>query len=347
MDNLFEFDINPEEMLEGNQNQADDNSDDIVDNIDNNKNVDNDEDEYKIDTTDVNSDEEDESAVKYFYDFVVENGIIDEIQDFDGSIETLKKEIEDLPFKSFKRAVNTLPEISQKLVNYVFAKEDVTLEDIKSFLDDDLSSTVDMVNIQDTESARSFLQQQYTKMNIYSDTDDMEEAIDLLEERGTLIKTAKQLADKVNNEVRRELDAKLEMAEKEKQARIQAAKEENERFINGINTQLEELPWSNTRKQAVIENLKPDIIQKKNEMIRQSPKAIVQLADLYSYFDEKKGEFDFRKLIDDKATSKQNVEKKTRMQEDKFSSAVAALGKQLPSRKEKSILEVVDFDYNE
>lgn len=339
MDNLFEFEINPEEMLEGAEPQEDistNTSEEVVEDI-------------EIETEESESEKkesEDDGAVKYFYDFIVENGIIDEVENFDGSIETLRKEIEQLPYKSFKRAVDNLPPVAQKVVNYVFAKEDVDVNELKSFLDDDIGKIANEIVINDEESARSFLEKQYRQMRIYSDDDDMEEAIDLLEERGTLIKTAKQLANKVNEDLRSELDNKLQQLESEKQERFRLQQEQNEKMIQSINNTLEELPWNDKRKSAVIENLKPEVLQSKNEKIRMSPKAIVQLADLYSYFDEDKGEFNFQKLIDDKATSKVNTETKKRMQEDKFSSAVGALGKQLPNRKEKSILEVVDFDYN-
>lgn len=341
MDNLFEFEINPEEMLEGAETENTSNDSNESDNFDS------DFEEAIIEKEEsVESSEEDENAVKYFYDFIVENGIIEELEEFDGSIETLRKEIEQLPYKSFKRAVETLPEISQKVVNYVFAKEDLDLDGLKSFLEEDVIGLSNEVVISDEESARSFLEKQYRQMKIYADDDDMEEAIDLLEERGTLIKTAKQLANKVNEEIKSEFDNKIKQMENEKQERFRLQQEQNEKMIQSINTTLEELPWNNNRKKAVIENLKPEVLHSKNEKIRMSPKAIVQLADLYSYFDEEKGEFNFQKLIDDKAASKVNTETKRRMQEDKFSSAVGTLGKQLPNRKEKSILEVVDFDYN-
>lgn len=341
MDNLFEFEINPEEMLEGAE------AEDTSNNSNESDNSDSDFEEAIIEKEEsVESSEEDENAVKYFYDFIVENGIIEELEEFDGSIETLRKEIEQLPYKSFKRAVETLPEISQKVVNYVFAKEDLDLDGLKSFLEEDVRGLSNEIVISDEESARSFLEKQYRQMKIYADDDDMEEAIDLLEERGTLIKTAKQLANKVNEEIKSEFDNKIKQMENEKQERFRLQQEQNEKMIQSINTTLEELPWNNNRKKAVIENLKPEVLHSKNEKIRMSPKAIVQLADLYSYFDEEKGEFNFQKLIDDKAASKVNTETKRRMQEDKFSSAVGALGKQLPNRKEKSILEVVDFDYN-
>ncbi len=339
MEELFDFEIDPQEMLDRGESEEEVKTDEeeIEEVVK--------EEELEDDSSDFDEDETPSDAVKIFYDFVVDNGILEEIENFDGSIDTLRQELANLPVKSFKRAVESLPELSQQVVNFVFSKDNVSIDDFKSFIENDVQNAYQEIKVDDIESARSFLENQYRSMGIYSDDEDMLEAIDLLEEKGTLLKTAKQLANKANNEAKATLNAKLEAAAKEKEEQQKLMQEANAKVADGINQTLTELKWHENRKKAVLENLKPEVLQKKNEAIRKSPKAIVQLADLYSYFDEKTGEFDFSKLIDAKASGKQTAETKKRMQEDKFSSAIAGLGKQLPKGKEKSILEVVDYDY--
>lgn len=347
MEELFDFTIDPEEMLGGKGQEKDpDKVEEVIEHTEGTEGTE-DVQEIEEDTEEVMEDDVPADAVKVFYDFVVENGIIEEIENFDNSIDTIKQELENLPVKSFQKAVSSLPELGQQVVNYVFSKDNVTVDDFKSFIENQVEPAYQEITVDDTESARAFLEKQYKDMGIYSDDDDLLEALDLLEEKGTLLKTAKQLANKVNSELKAQLDAEIQQAVKAKEEAKKLEQEQNKQLVQGINTTLEELKWHDNRKRAVIENLKPDVLQRKNEAIRKSYKAIVQLADLYSYFDEKKGEFDFSKLVDVKASSKQASDTKKRMQEDKFSSAIAGLGKQLPNRKEKSILEVVDFDYDE
>jgi hypothetical protein len=340
MEDLFDFDINPDELLEEEvdaleENEAEPEEEEEV--------------EYEEEVEDdvVEDDEQDVTPAKIFYDFVVDNGILSPIDNFDGNIETLKSQLEDLPVKSFERAVQSLPELSQAVVNYVFSKEINSVEDFNDFINTMVKPAYSEVEFDDVDDARDYLRDKYSKMGIYANDDDLEESLDLLEEKGTLVRTAKSLAEKDNAQVRESLNREIEVEKQNKLLLQKQQQEYVEKLNQGINDTLNELPWQETRKREALANLAPETINRKNELIRQSPRAIVQLADIYSYFNEKTGEFDFSKLIDAKADSKANNRLKDNYQRDKFSSAVAGLGKQLPNRKEKSIIEVVDFDYTE
>jgi hypothetical protein len=332
MNDLFDFDIDPNELLEEEViEDADVEEEDIEDEVI--------EDEPEVDDEDI-------TPAKIFYDFAVENGIISSDTQFDGNIDTIKKELENLPIRSFETAVSSLPEFAQAVVNYVFSKDINSVDDFTEFINNTIKPAYEG-NEFNEDSARDYLREKYETMGVYANDDDLEETLDLLEEKGTLVKTAKALADKDNIALKQTLNKQIEEDKKAKIEEQRKQQEYAEQFGKSINTTLSELPWADTRKREVLNNLKPDILNKKNDLIRQSPKAIVQLADIYSYFDESKGEFDFSKLIDAKAESKANSRTKDNYQKDKFSSAIAGLGKQLPNRKEKSIIEVVDFDYTE
>lgn len=343
MEDLFDFDINPDELLEEEVDTSEENEVEQEEEVE----YEEDDDVEDVVEDDVDEEEQDITPAKIFYDFVVDNGILPPIENFDGNIETLKAELEDLPVKSFERAVQSLPELSQAVVNYVFSKEINSVEDFTEFINTMVKPAYEEISFEDVDDARDYLRDKYTKMGIYANDDDLEESLDLLEEKGTLLRTAKSLAEKDNNQLRESVQREIES---EKQNKLLAQKQQQEyiqKLNQGINDTLNELPWHENRKREVLSNLAPDVINRKNELIRQSPRAIVQLADIYSYFNEKTGEFDFSKLIDAKAESKANNRTKDNYQKDKFSSAVAGLGKQLPNRKEKSIIEVVDFDYTE
>jgi hypothetical protein len=333
MDELFEMEITPEEMFQGISQENE-----VVEEV---------EETIEDEVIEEVEEEESSSGAKVFYDFITENGLIDEIENFDGNVETLKQHLEQLPVKSFKRAVDSLPEFAQQIVNYAFSKELSNLDDFKDFMENVVKPAYSQVNVDDVESARTYLQSKYTEMGIYAEEDDLLEAIDLLEEKGNLLKTAKSLADKDNEASRKALELKVKEAEETKVNSASKLKEEQEKFSKGIEDTFKELNWKEERKKAVFQNLQADVVNRKNNLIRKSPKAIVQLADIYSYFNEEKGEFDFSKLIDVKAQSKQTVNKKEDIQRDKFSSSLASLGKETVSKKNKSLLEVIELDYEE
>lgn len=337
MNDLFDFDIDPNELLE----------DEVIEDADVEEEDEIDDAEPADDLEDDEADDnEDITPAKIFYDFAVENGIISSDTKFDGNIDTIKRELENLPIRSFETAVSSLPEFAQAVVNYVFSKEISSVDDFTEFINNTIKPAYEG-NEFNEDSARDYLREKYETMGVYANDDDLEETLDLLEEKGTLVRTAKALAEKDNIALKQSINKQLEEDKKSKIEEQRKQQEYAEQFGKSINTTLEELPWADTRKREVLNNLKPDVLNKKNDLIRQSPKAIVQLADIYSYFDESKGEFDFSKLIDAKAESKANNRTKDNYQKDKFSSAIANLGKQLPNRKEKSIIEVVDFDYVE
>lgn len=336
---LFEIEISPEEMLQNPQETE------VVENVEVQEPV------VEVEEDEIVEEEESQdsgetSPTKVFYDFVTENGILDEIENFDGSVETLKQHLEQLPYKSFKRAVESLPEFAQQIVNYAFSKEISTPEDFKQFMEEAVSANNQIV-VDDVESARSYLEAKYRDMGIYASDDDLLESLDLLEEKGTLLKTAKVLAEKDNAANKQALSLRVKQEEEAKLEREAKSKEQAQKLSKGIENTFKELNWKQERQQAVLQNLQADVVNRKNELIRNSPKAIVQLADIYSYFNEEKGEFDFSKLLDVKIQSKQNVATKERMQKDKFSSALAGLGNTESGNKKKSLLEVIDFEYED
>lgn len=342
---LFEIEISPEEMLQTPQETE------VIETVDTPEEVIEVVEDTEVDeepeVTESEEDISESSPTRVFYDFVTENGILDEIENFDGSVETLKEHLEQLPFKSFKRAVESLPEFAQQIVNYAFSKEVSSVEEFKQFMEEVVIPATNQVVINNVEDARKYLETKYKDMGIYASEDDLLESLDLLEEKGTLIKTATSLADKDNAANKQALALKVKAEEEAKLERENKAKEQSLKLSKSIENTFKELNWQPARQQAVLENLQADVVNRKNELIRNSPKAIIQLADIYSYFDETKGEFDFSKLLDVKAQSKQNTAIKERMQKDKFSSAIAGLGKPESSSKKKSLLEVLDFEYED
>ncbi len=116
------------------------------------------------------------------------------------------------------------------------------------------------------------------KSAIKAQLDDIEDEDKLLEEAKKEYETMNAGKEKQLEKIRQEQQAKRE-------ADMQAQKE----FINSVKQELTEATWKPERKQVVAKTISniPNIFSK----VEKSPKAIVQLADFVSYFDEKTGMF--------------------------------------------------------
>jgi len=241
---------------------------------------------------------------------------LDDEEKFDGTWDSLEKHIDKLPEQIASTIIQNMPEPLQKLMDYGMTKGDVSFEDLKEFFDlqkeDVDSSNLDFETIED---ARSYLSKIMQKQNY--DPDVIDTTLDAMEDKGEdyIKNKAKGFAEKQQTQ---KADQRLQQ---EKLERDQLIQRQNQFFTN-INNELSTLNYSNQRNQAIKSNLNPQVIAQKNASIQGSPKAIIQLADFYSYFDEKSGEFNlaaFAKM----ASSKEVKKMKEKLISNNFSSSGA------------------------
>ncbi len=250
------------------------------------------------------------------YKTLIDKGILFEDSEtpFDGTWDSLDKHIENLPEMVANSIVQQMPEAVQNLMDFALTKGEVTHEDLVEFFklqDEDYKST--NTKITTIEAARSYMAKVMKTQNYEDDV--IEATLDAMEDKGEtfLINKAKSHAEKTTSQKSVE---KLEAEKAQKAANLVKQQE----YFGKLNQELTNLKYTEKRNQAIKENLDPRIIGTKNQAIQNSPKAVIQLADFYSYFNTKTGVFDLE-AYSKQVASKEVDEIKKNLIRDNFSSS--------------------------
>lgn len=246
------------------------------------------------------SEDADDDAVG-LYKTLLEKDIIfeDEEDPFDGTWGSLEKRLDKLPEMIAGSIIQQMPEPVQNLMDFALTKGDVNLQDLQEFfqlqVDDANASDVKVESIQDARKylANVMRQQEY-------EPDVIDTTLDAMEDKGEeyIINKAKGHAQKNQSQ---KAQARLMQEKQQKQVAMQQQQE----YFSKLNTELESYKYTAKKNRAIRENLDPNIIAQKNAAIGNSPKAIIQLADFYSYFDPKTGSFNLDAYA--KSASSNNV----------------------------------------
>jgi len=224
--------------------------------------------------------------------------------------------VEELPSKAVEMLIDSYSPLVKKSLIYAINKgEELTIDDFKTFLEGTNKIASIPTEFTDDAEARKFLRQMYIDSGAHSE-EDVDTFLDVLEDKDKLLGTATNLAKQQEEKAKLELDKEIENSNKQAEER----KENNKKFIAAVQAEIDSLKWSAEKKTEVIKNLAASEVSRKYASIEKSPKALVQLADLFSYYDFEKQEFDLTKLIVEKAAtidSKKKIEvlkdKQTRM----------------------------------
>lgn len=274
-------------------------------------------DDEDTNTDDVNnySEESDDIAIGT-YKTLVEKGIFAETEEFDGSWESLEEQFTKLPEVIADNIIQNTPDAGKKLMEYMFSKDNLSHDDLKDYfklVDEDVSNSITIETLAD---ARMFLTNEYKNKGLESD--DIEAMLDNMEDKGDdyVINKAKKLDEVNKKSYKSQADSELERVKQQKQLQ----QENSAKLYNEINKELKTLNYKTTRTNAIKTNLRSDVLQKKNTIIRKSPKALIQLADFYSYFNEETGEFDLSNYTV-QAESKKTEKRKKNLIRDNFNSS--------------------------
>lgn len=260
--------------------------------------------------------EADDRAIALF-NFLKEEELVDATE-FSGKPSDLVDILDSLPETMFYRAVESLPQDAQELLNYAFQLgEKADFAALKTFFDKYVEQPV---QIDTDEQAESFLKNELKNNRLFKTEEKINKYIDDLIEKGELLATAKELD--AEKQVTKDTARAAEMAAAEaarKQARVEA-----ENFYKTLYEEVQNQPWQDSRKNTVLDNLIPEKVSAVNQLIMASPKAMIQLADIYSRFDSKRGEFDLTDLAI-KADTKKVQEKKDSLVKDRASSVLSGI----------------------
>lgn len=321
---LFDFGIeipNPADMVKEDQkddspneleNEVEDEVDDSI--IDDQEEDDND-DQFTVDTNEGSADAEPGEATPehIFYNFLVENKFIDNDEEFDGSPEKLESYMQTIGYQAFNKVAENMGEDGKNLLRFALSLgEDATKERLQEFFS--VRANIPEIDFNDYDEVRAFLKDFYIATNQY-DEDDVDDRIEILEKKGKL----NEYAERHYNELMNNVSAYEEQQIQEEQRKQQAKQE----VFNSVRSELMSYDWSLEKKKQVADKLNSKEFKRVNSMIQSSPKALIQLADLYTYFDEEKKEFDLSRLVDKRQATKEAQKKLDNIEKNSFSSSLS------------------------
>lgn len=260
-----------------------------------------------------------DDRVKVLYDILVDSNVIGDIEDFEPTVENFEALVEQLPEHFFMQAVSNLPEPVQVLLEYGMNNPDLTAEDLGQFFVNYLAPS-EFQEPETDDEAIDFLKPILRSNKLFTSEAKVDKYLEDLLDEGTLLDKAKEVYNEYEQNRVAEMQEQMEQAKAVKQQQ----EEQQRMFYEQLYDTVENLDWDKEKKKEVLNNLHPGEVQRKNSIIMQSPKAIVQLADIYSYFNEATGEFDFSEFGIRKLSKKLDSQKQS-MQKDKISSHLSNL----------------------
>jgi len=241
------------------------------------------------------------------YKTLVDKGYTPEDKNFAGTYEALNEVFEQLPESIFQGVFQTFKQPMQEVLRYAYAKgEDVTWKDISEFVTKHSPVAIESIDISTDDKKKEFLMSELKAEG--KDDDDAQDMIDLWEDKNKLDAQAeKYLTAKKKSVSTTEV---IEQTEAERLAKKTRAKE----FTESIKTEVNGTEWKPARRQKVYDEIFTGSLNEKSKSVKSHPKALVQLADFFTYFDAKKGEFNLEAYTKQGATPvakeiKNNIQK--------------------------------------
>lgn len=235
--------------------------------------------------------QEPDELAKFTYEEYKNRGLIIESEDnpFDGTLEWVEKQMDELPTIVQNNLISKLPTEARDFVDLLLTKPNLTKDDFRQFYQDFLNDESPVVETVD--EARTFLESVYAEKGLKPKA--IQAQLDDLEDEKQLIDEAKKELDKKGSVTKANLQAV-------KQQEIEYQKQHTE-FLTSVQT---EIGTYNPVRQKAIKEIAPNVGQIVND-ISSNPKAYTQLLDILTYY--KDGKFDlskFEKQAETKAVSK-------------------------------------------
>jgi hypothetical protein len=167
-----------------------------------------------------------------------------------------------------------------------------TLNELLTLNKEQLENTYDE---NDEKSIKNYIKKVLIQKG--EDPDDVDDVIELYEEKGKLKVHAKKLKEEINSVLDEQKESKRIADINE----ANAIREKNLNRLNSVNEVLESTKFKNSKKQSLknyifgkFENTNVSPLVATLKQINENPKALIQLADLISYYDNKSGEWNLK-----------------------------------------------------
>jgi len=281
--------------------------------------------EESSETSEEETEETDDRAVA-LYNFLKEQELIEGDTEFSGKPSDLVDILESLPDAMFMRAVDSVHPDAQQLLSYAFELGDkASFEALQKFFANYYEAPV---ALETDDDAEAYLKNVLKSNKLFNTQDKIDKYLDGLIEKGELLTTAQSIEE----ERRASREAAAKQATEQAAATRKQAEADAVKFYQTLYDEVQQQPWADTRKNAVLDNLVPQKVNEMNQLIMQSPKAMIQLADIYSRFNPKTKEFDLSDL-ELKASGKKAEERKEKLAKDRAGSILSGItAKEKPTK---------------
>lgn len=249
---------------------------------------------------------------------LVDKGILPDDDEFSGTWEDLDERMAALPQLVAQSIISSAPDITQKIIEYSFLKDNITKEDLKTFINTYLEDIEEVpIEEKDIDSVKHYIQEKYSSKGLSNTA--ITAIIRDLEDQDfdgqALINEAKKLSEDKSD---KKSDKLIEKA-KEDQIRVQ---EEQRYFIESLANEIKATGWAETRINTIANYLQENRVSKIIQNAFLNPKALVQLANFTTYYDDKTNTFNFEEFAKQANTGK--VESlKTNLLKDNFKNSAS------------------------
>lgn len=298
-----------EDIVKNNSDLTKDSNSEPQSQLDFSDDEDEDDDILSINDTKTNSEESDEegnpsveadSDAVATFKTLVEKGILPDDDEFSGSWDDLDQRISSLPQIVAQSIINSAPDITQKIIEYSFLKDNITKEDLKTFINTYLEDIEEVpIEDKDIDSIKHYIQEKYTSKGLSDKA--ISAIIRDLEDQDfdgqALISEAKKLSEDKSDMK----SDKLMQQAKEDQIRQQ---EEQIMFLESVANEIKATGWADTRINTIASYLRDNRVTQIIQNAFLNPKALVQLANFTTYYDERTNTFNFEEFAKQANTNK-------------------------------------------
>ncbi|NBW14150.1 MAG: hypothetical protein EBR82_39745 [Caulobacteraceae bacterium] len=224
----------------------------------------------------VDSDENAVAAYNYYKD----NNFITIDHEFDGTFNSLKEALDKQAQVSLVSAIQNFPPFLQPIIEYATLKEDVTPEEVASFLMQYQPPSFTEQDLQnDNDLAENYLTNSLKAEGL--DDDEIEDRIDYLKDRNQLAKESIRQFRKDEQVRQQEMNSQLEQVRQQEELELQ----QQEAFIQNFGQVLNDTNWRNDHKQVIAHEFTSGNFKTRMEHIFENPKALVKLVDFLANYD--------------------------------------------------------------
>lgn len=233
------------------------------------------------------------------YDRYLEQGLIDEDPNFDGTWEKLEENLDSLPQRVLNSLVGKASDTTKDVVRFLFSADNITIDEVLNFVKTNAGEiTETSESIETMDDARSYLEKVYQERGMKPRA--IEVTIAAFEEDETLLDEAKEELEKLNASKKDRPKTEALIAAKENE--VLQANEERTKFAGQIFQELQNTGWKQTKIDEVKARISKNDINPILTEIFKSPKAFIKMADFIGYF--KNGDIDYDAFINTVETPK-------------------------------------------